>query len=94
MTRIGVVAQPVDERASLAVEAAHLALHVDDEAIDRDEQGELTVAQCIENLAVITACPDRVAVGHQAQPGDVFAGFDEEAQRTPDAGKRQSGVEE
>ena len=69
-------------------------LHLVGEAVDGDEQRELAVAERVEDLAVVAARPHRVAVGHQAQPGDVVAGAQQLGHRAADPGHRQPRVEQ
>ena len=52
-------AQLGDERAPVGVEGAHLGLDLVGEAVDRDEQRELSVAQRVEDLAVVATRPHR-----------------------------------
>ena len=61
----GALAQRLDERAAVGVEGAHFGIDLVGEAVDRDEQRELTVSERVEDLAVVATCPHRLAVAHQ-----------------------------
>ena len=87
-------AQLLDERLAVGVEVAHLGLDLVGEAVDGDEQRELPTTQGVEDLTVVVARPDGVAVGHEAQAGEVVAGAQQLRDRPLDARHRQPGVEQ
>ena len=70
-TALRIAAKALDELAALRVERAHLGVDLLGERVDRDEQRHLTPAQRVEDLPVVTAGPDPVAVGDKPEPGDV-----------------------
>jgi hypothetical protein len=84
----------VDKRLALGIELANLCFDVRDDSIDRDEERELTVAQRVEHLTVVSACPDVLAVRHQRQGGDVLTRFHQVPERTADAGQAQARIEQ
>ena len=65
-------AQVVDERLTVVRELAHVGLHVGSEAVDRDEQRELPMTERVEDLAVVATGPHVIAVGHEAELGELL----------------------
>ena len=59
-------------------------------AVDRDEQRELARAERVEDLPVVATRPHRLAVGDEAQVGDVVARLDEVPQRQCGRGRATS----
>ena len=90
----GVVAQLGDKRTAIVVEGADLVFDLVREPVHRDEEGELAVAQGVEDLPVVATRPHRFAVGDEAESGDVFAGTHQLRDRAPDPAHGQAGVEE
>jgi hypothetical protein len=84
----------VDERLPLGIELADLGFDVRDDSIDRDEERELSVAQRVEHLTVVAACPYVLAVRYQRQGGDVLTRFHQVPERTADASQAQARVEQ
>jgi len=62
--------------------------------VDRDEEGELTGAQRVEDLAVVVTGPDVTAVGDDPQIREVVAGIAHRAERAADADRRKTCVEQ
>lgn len=84
----------VDERLPFARELADVGLDLGSEAVDRDEERELPVRERVEDLSVVAASPDTIAVGHEAELGELLAAARELGDCTPDPGQRQTGIEE
>lgn len=89
-----IAAQIIHERVALARERAHVGLDFGGEAIDGDEQGELTVGEGVEDLTVVTAGPHTIPVGHETQLGELLAVTHELADGAADPRERQPGIEQ
>ena len=62
--------------------------------IDRDEQHQLSVAQHVEYLSVVTTREHGVAFAHEQEGGDVLTRPQELGHGAADAGHRHTGLEE
>ncbi len=63
--------EAVDERGAVACELPDLGLGLGRELVDGHEQRELPVTQGVEDLPVVAAGPDLLAVGDDPERGDV-----------------------
>src|SRR5207249_1249693 len=88
------VPKPVHELLTFGVERLDLGLQVGRDPVDAEEEREPPVAQRVEDLALVTACPYRVAVGHEREGRHVLIRFNEIAHGAADAGEAEAGVEE
>src|ERR1039457_225725 len=87
-------AEPVDKGLTVLGEGPDVGVDVGGDPVDRDEEGQLPVAERVEDLPVVAASPHVLAVGHDAQLGDVLTGFEQRADSSADADEGQPRVEE